>query len=220
MTGAVANPGLYPLTRDRYTLLDVLSEAGGLTEKAGAVVEFIPASRSGKAAGYQVASAAGVLPAPAVEGGTAARDAITIDLNDLLRGGSDAAVNVTVSPGDVVFVPEAGAFTIEGWVDKPGTYELTSKTTVLAALTSGGGPLLPARLGSVRILRNTEGTTQSAREVIDVDLSAIRDGETPDVPLRAGDIVRVPGNPVLMVPWGVYTVVANLIRIGASFPIV
>ena len=37
--GSVAKPGLIPLTKNRYTILDMISEAGGLTKDAGAVVQ-------------------------------------------------------------------------------------------------------------------------------------------------------------------------------------
>lgn len=218
VTGAVDKPGLYPLTRERYTILDMVSEAGGLTKDAGSVIEFIPAGAAKSNRAFAVASASDSI---AVGTGSsevlAAADAISIEVNDLLRGGSDAELNVAVGAGDVIFVPEAGSFTIEGWVDKPGTYPLTRNTTVLAAISSGGGPLLPARLGSVVILRK-DGTEE--REAIPVNLHAVRDGRTPDVQLRSGDIVRVPSNPLLLPPWGVYAVIRDLIRIGASVPLI
>src|SRR5581483_11493611 len=43
VTGAVARPGLYSLTRDNRTVYDLLSQAGGLTEQAGGRVLFSPA---------------------------------------------------------------------------------------------------------------------------------------------------------------------------------
>src|SRR5262249_37565625 len=43
VTGAVARPGLYSLTRDTRTIYDLLSQAGGLTEQAGGRVVFSPA---------------------------------------------------------------------------------------------------------------------------------------------------------------------------------
>ena len=224
VTGSVAKPGLYPLTRERYTILDMLSEAGGLTKEAGAIIEFIPASSGRSSAAFEVASAGGRIPIGrgGVEDGTdltAAGDHISIDLNDLLRGGNRHALNVPVVAGDVVFVPEAGSFTIEGWIDKPGTYPLTRTTTVLAALSAGGGSLFPSRLGRVEILR-TSKNDQAGRDILIVDLNAVREGQTPDLPLRSGDIVRVPAWKTLMVPWGVYSFVRSLISIGASIPII
>ena len=223
VTGSVAKPGLYPLTRERYSILDMLSEAGGLTKEAGAVIEFIPADGGRRSAAFEVASAGGRIPLTrmSAEHGVdpvAAGDHISIDLNDLLRGGNRHALNLPVVAGDVIFVPEAGSFTIEGWVDKPGTYQLTRTTTVLASLSAGGGSLFPSRLGRVEILR-TSRSDQVGREILLVDLNAIRAGQEADLPLRSGDIVRVPAWKTLMLPWGAYTFVRSLISIGASIPI-
>jgi polysaccharide export outer membrane protein len=220
VTGSVAKPGLYPLTRERYTILDILSEAGGLNKEAGGVIQFIPAQSGGSSAAFDVASAGGRIPLASESAGRtqAGADAISIDLNDLLGGGNRTALNVTVAAGDVIYVAEAGSFTIEGWVDKPGTYPLTAKTTVLAALSAGGGPLFPSRLGRVEILRSGNGN-QGSREIQVVDLNAVRSAESPDVTLRSGDIVRVPAWKILLPPWGVYTFVKSLVSVGASIPI-
>ena len=220
VTGAVVKPGLYPLTRDRYTILDVISEAGGLAKEGGSVVDFIPAEDGAPSAAFKVASAAAKLPlgtgnhVPA-EG---SNRAIRVDLNELFAGANPTALNLPVVAGDVIYVREAGSFTIEGWVDKPGTYPLTRETTVLAALSMGGGALLPARLGKVEVLRSHGGAT-STRDAEVVDLGEIRSGTETDVALHSGDIVRVPGSLPLMVPWGIYTFVKSLISIGASIPI-
>lgn len=226
VTGSVAKPGLYPLTRERYTILDMLSEAGGLTKEAGAVIEFIPFDGIQNSAAFEIAGAGGKIPLTrqiaenGVDHAASAADHISIDLNDLLRGGNRHALNVPVVAGDVIFVPEAGAFTIEGWVDKPGTYPLTRTTTALAALSAGGGSLFPSRLGRVEILRTSgSGGDQAGREILFVDLNAVRAGRSPDPPLRSGDIVRVPAWKTLMVPWGMYTFVKSLISVGASIPI-
>lgn len=221
VTGSVARPGLYPLTRERYTILDMISQAGGLTPNAGAMIQLIPAI-NGKASSAFAAANASALPVLGkVEGGetnTVISDSVAIDLNDLLRGGNRTALNVVVVPGDVIFVPEAGTFTIEGWIDKPGTYSLNRTTTVLAALSMGGGPLFPTRLSNVEILRNNEGSS-AGRDAKIVDLKAIRDGTNPDVELRSGDIVHIPANPALVPLWAVYTLVKSLVTIGGSIPL-
>jgi protein involved in polysaccharide export with SLBB domain len=120
----------------------------------------------------------------------------------------------------VIFVPDVGSFTIEGWVDRPGTYPLTRQTTVLAAMSAGGGTLFPARLGKVEILRNRGGGGggEGSREAEIVDIGAIRDGSARDVALRSGDIIRVPAHWVLVPPWAIYNLGRELFRIGASVP--
>ena len=126
MTGAVFKPGLYPLTREHYTILDVISEAGGLTKEAGSLVDFIPAENGANSAAFQVASTGAKLPIDANAQNAAEHQSrpIHVDLNELFAGGNVVALNLPVIAGDVVYVPEAGSFTIEGWVDKPGTYPL------------------------------------------------------------------------------------------------
>ena len=212
VTGAVARPGLHPLTRDRYTILDMLSEAGGLTKDAGSVVEFIPARRAGRSDAFELARSAGTFSEELAGRG------IQIPLADLMRGSNRSAVNLAVVSGDVIYVPEAGSFAIDGWVEKPGTYPLGRGMTVLAAISTGGGPLMPARLSSVQLLRATPGSDQ-AREIIDVDVSAIKDGIVPDVELRAGDVIRVPSNVLLIPPWAIYQLLRDIIRLGASVPV-
>ncbi len=209
VTGSVAKPGLYALTRERRTILDMTSEAGGLTRDAGAIVEFIPA-RPG-----ELAPTSPIALSNRTGGPPSDRRGISLQLDELMRGGG--SLNMAVIPGDVIYVPEAGSFTIEGWIDKPGTYLITRNASVLAALSAGGGPLLPAQLSQVELLRKPEAPSAS-RDVTIVDLTAIRAGKQPDVELRSGDIIRVPGYVLLIIPWGLYTFVKTLVFFGASLP--
>ena len=202
VTGAVAKPGMFPLTRRRSTIIDMLSEAGGLSKDAGEVIEFVPAAESEAASPGQ--------PDP--------HGVIQIDVNELFRGRNRTLLNLAVTSGDVIFVPEAGSFTINGWVDKPGTYPLTRRTAVVAAIASAGGPLFPARLGNVVVLR--EGTTSGdPPRVININVKDVQAGISPDTTLRAGDVVQVPAWPHLLPAWGAYSLVKNLISISAGIPI-
>ncbi|MGH7803526.1 MAG: polysaccharide biosynthesis/export family protein, partial [Candidatus Binatia bacterium] len=202
VTGAVAKPGMFPLTRRRSTIIDMLSESGGLSKDAGEVIEFIPARDSDTSA----------------LGDKDPTGAIQIDVNELFRGRNRTLLNLTVTSGDVIFVPEAGSFTINGWIEKPGTYPLTRRTAVVAAIASAGGTLFPARLGKVVLLR--EGTTSGDRPtVINVNVKDVEAGLVPDTTLRAGDVVQVPAWPHLLPAWGAYSLVKNLISISAGIPI-
>ena len=202
VTGAVAKPGMFPLTRRRSTIIDMLSEAGGLSKDAGDVIEFVPAPESELASPGK--------PDP--------HGVIQIDVNELFRGRNRTMLNLTVTSGDVIFVPEAGSVTINGWVDKPGTFPLTRRTAVVAAIASAGGPLFPARLGNVLVLR--EGTTSGdPPKVIQVNVKDVQAGLSPDITLRAGDVVQVPAWPHLLPVWGAYSIVKNLISISAGIPI-
>ena len=203
VTGAVSKPGMFALTRERSTIIDMLSEAGGLSKEAGEVVQFLPGASD-------PSGAAGAVPDM--------RGAIQIDVNELFRGRNRSLLNLRVVSGDVIFVPDAGSFTINGWIDKPGTYPLTRRTAVLAAIASAGGPLFPARLAAVEVLR--EGATSGdPPTLIHVNVKDVEAGKVPDVTLRAGDVVRVPAWPHLLPPWALYSVVKNLISISAGIPI-
>jgi len=94
VTGSVAKPGLYPLTRERRTIIDMISEGGGLTRDAGALVEFIPA-RPGDS----------LRAAPSPDAVRNDPRGIYIELAELMRGGNGGANNVPVMPGDVIYVP-------------------------------------------------------------------------------------------------------------------
>lgn len=142
---------------------------------------------------------------------------IQIEVSDLMRGAT-RGLDLPVLAGDVIFVPESGSFSLDGWVDVPGTYPLSRGMTVLGALSAGGGPLFPAALSRVQLLR-TSSVGGESREVIELDLDAIKEGRQQDVQLRSGDVVRVPANPFLVPPWAVYSLVKDLINIGAGVPI-
>lgn len=210
VTGSVGKPGLYPLNRDRNTILDMLSEAGGLTKGAGAFIDFMPA-RSAAAKQAMRRARDGKVRTP-VDGGTGG---ISIDLAELMRGANRTLLQLPVIPGDVIFVPQSGMFSVEGWVDKPGTYPLTRGMTVLSAVSAGGGELFPAELSRIELFREeTMGARESTVQV--VDLGAVRRGEGSDVVLRAGDVVHVPANPVRLAPYSVYWAIKNFIYLGVG----
>ena len=105
-------------------------------------------------------------------------------------------------------------------IEREALRALARTTTVLAAMSAAGGPLFPADLGSVEVLRRQDRPDVAARGSHRVDLKAVREGRAGDLSLRAGDIVRVPSSTVLLVPWGIYSAVSSLIRVGANFPLI
>ncbi len=210
VTGAVARPGLYPLTRERYTLLDMLSEAGGRTRDSGSIVLFVPAPSSGTSAAFAAASTGGQIDAPETVG-----ESINVDLERLMQGAARANLSFPLVGGDVIYVPEAGSFSIEGWVEKPGTYPISRHMSALGAISAAGGPLFPALLSEVEILRARDDQTGTRGKLL-ADLNAVELGEQPDVELRSGDAVRVPGSVPLMIPWGFWELLKNMVRFGAS----
>ena len=77
---------------------------------------------------------------------------------------------------------------VSGEVRNPGAYNAQEGLTVLSACTLAGGFTNYAALNRVKVLRNENGKTRT----IEVDLSKVRRGKTPDLAVAAGDRVDVP----------------------------
>lgn len=206
--GAVTKPGMYPLQRTGQTLTEVLSMAGGRSERAGNRLILIPAGSGPGGALVDTGQLAGQVPAisPAVDQRSAGLQPVAfpspvlsqpaygleIDL-DLLTGTLDRRpVVIPLIGGDTVVVPEAGTFKVDGEVEKPGSFQLTAKTSSLGAVASAGGFTYSANVNEVEVIRDI-GSGKKASVVLDLEQVAMNGA--PDVPLRDGDIVRVPSHP-------------------------
>jgi polysaccharide biosynthesis/export protein len=111
--GYVSKPGKYAL-EGPSTVADLLALAGGVTQEG--------ADRA-------------TLTRQGTDNHTAKKE---IDLLALLQTG-DAAHNMAVANGDVLYVPRAPVFYIYGEVQKPGVYRLERHMSVVQALSVGGG---------------------------------------------------------------------------------
>jgi polysaccharide biosynthesis/export protein len=111
--GHVARPGRFPIEDKNYKVSDLLAMAGGITPD-GADIISLATSRSGK------------------------EERIQIDIPAVMKGG-DAARDLQVANGDVLYVPRAPMFYIYGEVQRPGQYRVERGMTVLQALAVGGG---------------------------------------------------------------------------------
>ena len=94
VVGAVNDPGVYTLRQNVTTLLEILSLAGGISERAGCTLYVIRSK--------------GPDPEEASE-----KKIITIDLYELLEQG-DLTLNMVLGDGDVLHVPEAAVFSVIG----------------------------------------------------------------------------------------------------------
>ncbi len=182
VVGEVATPGVYPLMRNDYTLLEVLSKAGGRTERAGARVILIP-SVAPKELAKNSLSTGTETAAPTANRG------VEIKVQDLFGGLDSAPINIPLFSGDTIIVPEAGTFEIDGEITKPGSYRLSTGTTALSAVAAAGGLTYAADVNSVEVVRDI-GTGKKAAVVVDLEEVALRNGK--DIQLRPGDLVRVP----------------------------
>lgn len=151
--GQVARPGPYPLDTSARTLTGMLAQAGGVTASADDTVIVI--RRNGDKV-----------------------ERLAVDVPAMYRTGNVSA-DLELQTGDTVFVPNAPVFYIYGAVQKPGMYRLEPETSVLRALSLGGG-LAP---------RGTERGVIISRPMPDGSMRDIRAGL--EDPVKANDIVRV-----------------------------
>jgi polysaccharide export outer membrane protein len=161
--GEVNKPGVYPRLGQRR-LLDVISAAGGLTQKAGRAVTITRRNN------------------PTV--------AQTLELS---KEPEKAMVNnVEVYPGDTVVVSQAGVVYVIGDVAKPSGFVMDNNEsmTVLQAIALAGGTNNTASLERTRLIRKRP---EGAQE-ISVALKRIMEAKAEDVPLQAGDVLFVPNS--------------------------
>ncbi len=127
--GEVQKPGIYPLQGGQH-LLDVISAAGGTTEKAGRVVTIT--HRDSPAEMIKV---------------------------QLPKAEDDPLNNVPIYPGDTVVVAKAGLVYVVGEVGKPSgiIMDNNERMTVLEAIAMAQGTTPNAKLNSAILIRTTAG---------------------------------------------------------------
>jgi polysaccharide export outer membrane protein len=203
VTGAVARPGLYGLTRDHRTVSDLLSEAGGLDKGAGGKVLLYPAPATGTACAPSaptVQRASNVTP-------------VSIDLNE--NYGDANPLELPVVAGDALVV-NRGRFAVQGWVVNPGVYDIGPGMTAMGGVSTAGGPEFAGDLSKVVVWRpQPDGT----KKRIDLDIDEVESGRSKDVTLEAGDVISVPVSYVRIVPYGAYMAITKIVAFGAYVPV-
>ena len=174
VSGEVGSPGPVPLQANRITLLEVLLEAGGLTQNAGGVARLTRAAASGDA--------------------EREAQALEIDMPALLADPT-LQQNVWVYPGDIVHVVSLAPLVerhvvVLGYVRVPGVYTLPANrpVTVMDAMGFARGLDNAAKPERTCILRRS-GT--DGDEIIEIDLTRVAEAAEPDVVLEPGDIIIV-----------------------------
>jgi polysaccharide biosynthesis/export protein len=132
--GEVARPGVYPALGEQR-LFDLISSAGGLTEKAGRSISITHRNEN--------------------------NHPVTLPLTRNLA--DDSADNVPVYAGDTIIVRKADVVYVVGEVGKPSGFLMDSgNLTVLQAIALAGGTTRTAKLGSARIIRkNATGMSET-----------------------------------------------------------
>jgi len=132
MVGEVVRPGTYPAIGERR-LYDLLSMAGGLTQRAGRNVTIMHHGDSAQKVELQ-------LPQNLAE---------------------DTHNNIEVLPGDTIIVSRAGIVYVVGDVARPSGFLIEdSSLTVLKALALAGGSTKTSSLNGTKILRQTPNGVQ------------------------------------------------------------
>ncbi|MGC1684124.1 MAG: polysaccharide biosynthesis/export family protein [Candidatus Acidiferrales bacterium] len=187
VVGAVSRPMVMQIVRST-SLIEVLADAGGITDDAGS---FVFVTRGG----LNAAPIGATTPQP--KGGgqdPPAPDSATekIRLRDLLVSG-DPTFNVPVYGGDLVSVPRSGIVYVIGAVQGPGGFTLESRgdhVTVLKVLSLAHGLTGTAKANSSIIMR--QDPTTGVKTEIPVPVQKILTRKVDDVPLQAGDMLYVP----------------------------
>ena len=165
--GAVEKPGSYELV-GRKNLLQMISAAGGFTDKATDEIYVLREGQNGDAV------------------------SIPIDLKDLLVNGNQK-LNIPIEPSDVINVPvdrEIKVF-VFGRVTQPGAlkFKISEKVTLLKAIAQAGGWAEGAKQSAVVITRKDKSGKETQ---IHVNVKDILSGKRKDIPLLEGDVVFVP----------------------------
>jgi polysaccharide export outer membrane protein len=178
--GAVRNPMVIQALR-KITLLQALSQAGGIAEDAGSsVIVTRPVPDVSNSADPGDASA------------PSAPQIFTINMSDVLESG-DARFNIPIIGGDVVSVPRAGIIYVVGAVTRPGGFLLQNDLdhmTMLKMLSLAGGTTNTAKMRNAVILRKNLDTGK--RDQVPVDLKKVMSLKTQDVQMQTNDILFVP----------------------------
>jgi polysaccharide export outer membrane protein len=217
--GAVQRPGLYNLASSADTVLGMISQAGGVTAAGAAErILFIPAEPVDSEKAKEVVAS---LPAQLVSHDPSPLilknvDPIVINIDSVNRNGHERYLNMPARPGDIIMVPGGGEVLVQGWVEKPGAYKITSGLTLLGAVAAAGGTAFPADTGSVELIRTNH---QGQKTSFVANLDSIKKGEQSDLPLREGDVIDVSSSAPKLVAYGVYRFFTSVMSVGASVPI-
>lgn len=145
--GEFNKPGLVEL-KGNSRLMEVISNAGGITSHAGDMV-FIQRkiNKPGSVDHTKEIS-------------------IPVNLIKLLERG-DVSLNLLVLDGDSIYVPRAAFVFVTGEVKTPGTYKITPGLTVLRSVALAGGFTPKAAEGRTEIIRKTPAGEVTFRAKMD-----------------------------------------------------
>jgi polysaccharide biosynthesis/export protein len=160
--GEVRSPGIYPLA-GRKRLVDMLTEAGGVTDRAGHVIEIFSAGSM--------------------------KDPQTVLWDPTLRENDNAELQLKT--GETVLVSRCGVVYVGGNVGRPGAYPLCdSNHTTLAEVIALAQGTKPSSWSQRTLLLRTSGS--GTRVVQTVKLDDVLRGRKMDITMQPDDILFVP----------------------------
>jgi polysaccharide export outer membrane protein len=133
--GQVNRPGKYSVASGVRTVIDFLSQAGGVAA-GGADSIIVITKRNGKTVKQE------------------------IDIDQLYRKG-DTSINFELVDGDSIYVPRTPVFYIYGEVQRPGVFRLERNMSVAQALSTGGGLSQRGTERGMKIKRNIDGALKT-----------------------------------------------------------
>jgi polysaccharide export outer membrane protein len=161
--GEVRAPGPVALTGG-MTLIEALSRAGSTLPSSSGEVAIVRAPQGAKGP---------VLPE---QGGS---EILRASIRDLEAG--KMKQNIELQDGDTIFIPRAESVYVFGQVKNPGAYSIQKDTTVLQALSLGGGLTENGAMNRIRIVRIVNGEKKEVKVKL-TDL--VKAGDTIIVPER------------------------------------
>lgn len=179
--GEVQKQSQFDLTR-RVHLLEIISVAGGVTDKSSGVIQVFrtrpPVCAAPNDPNHWSLDPENNLGVPSRLFSVGA-----------LRQGREEA-NPEIMPGDIIIVQKAASVYVTGEVVKPGELGIPEGgLPITQAIAMASGANAQAKIKDVKIYRRKTNSPQP--EVIAVNLDLIKKGNGKDVMLAPGDIVEV-----------------------------
>lgn len=177
--GSVNTPGVYHLTGPS-TLLQVLSQAGGLRPDAGNKIKITRRK------------ALGPIPLPtAAEDPSGNFSVAEVNVKALLEA-KNPRDNIVIKPSDSISIPRAELVYVVGAVRRPGGFILSERESmsVLQALSMAEGLDRLASPKNAVIIRQS----QAQRNEVAIDVRKILSGQSRDLALSPNDILFIPSS--------------------------
>jgi polysaccharide export outer membrane protein len=162
--GEVKSPGIYALA-GKKRLVDMLTEAGGITDRAGHVVEIFPSGSM--------------------------KNPRTVLWDPTLRENDNAELEIKT--GETILVSRCGVVYVGGNVNRPGAYPIceSNHTTLSQVIALAQGTKANSYADRTLLLRSV-GTGISTRVVQKVKLEEVLRGRTVDITMQPDDILFIP----------------------------